>query len=127
MKSKIILGVVIGLVLLVGGFSLGKKLNVNDSFGSVGVGQEYSATSTLLGLAPSTYYFTARTLGSVVITSSSVASVTILDSNGSATTTVAVLKASLAEGTYVFDRRLDNGLALTFSATSTGSIIFTYR
>lgn len=98
--------------------------------GSVQQGSEYHATtSTATGLNGNFVAFTGSgVLGSVVITSSTAVTITILDTNGITTTTVAAFKPSTAAGTYTFDTVLYKGLVVQTSGSSAdGSFVVTYR
>lgn len=100
--------------------------------GSVAIGSEYHATTTLSGTAAGDYVVTTRptTLGSIVIASSSASTFTVINYDGVSTTvssTIATMKASAAENTYTFDTFLPAGLTIRLPSGFTGQFITTYR
>lgn len=108
------------------------------ALGSVDRGNEYKATTTIATTVAGTYYVTntttdmvtfgsAGTLGSIVITSSSLSGFSVFDGNKVATTTIAVFPANAAVGTYTFDVSLYRGLSIVVPASFTGNIVTTYR
>lgn len=99
---------------------------------------EYFSTSTVNAQVAGIYYVTptsststpslSRTLGSVVITSStSAVGFTILDANGFVTDTIAVFNSNPVVGTYVFDRFIRYGLVIVVPSAFNGHIVTTYR
>lgn len=130
MKTGIMAVITILIIALIGGV-IGFLINSPDNpLGSVQNSSEYHATTTAANTSAATYtIFTGPgTLGSLVVASSSGSTFTILDANGTtATTTAAIFKASVAEGTYTFDRVLLNGLLITVPAGFNGNYITTYR
>ena len=114
------------LVLLIGvGLFLSKTSP--ESIGSVASGGEYHATTTAANTAVANYTISTGkgTLGSIIVASSSGSTFTVLDANGTATTTIVTLKASTAEGTFTFDRLLSYGLIITVRSVFNGLYITT--
>lgn len=103
--------------------------SVENGLGSVNRANEYQSTTTASGTTAGDYVIKSGTgtLGSIVVASSSASTFTILDANGTATTTVATLKASIGEATYTFDLNLFNGLIITVPSSFNGQYITTYR
>ena len=72
-------------------------------------------------------------LGSVIVASTTPHALYILNSTSTAasglnsSSTIAILPANLAAGTYTFDAILDRGLVLKFYAGFSGDYIITYR
>ena len=120
----------VGAILVIIAGVIGYNLNQPEQpVGSVARGGEYHATTTTSGTAAANYVIqTGRgTLGSIIVASSSGSTFTVLDANGTATTTIATLKASIAEGTFTFDRMLSYGLIITVPSGFNGQYITTYR
>lgn len=125
-KIKLALVGIVGLVL---GF-LG--LQSSPIVGSVIPGGEYIATSTtaipvgmrtLVSNGPAT-------LGSIVVASSSAATLRVWNATSttdSASTTVAVVKASVGENTFTFDASLTRGLIIELGTGFNGAYTVTYR
>lgn len=137
MKNKIIALLVI-LVLLadvVAGIALFKSSSFKLS--GITAGNEYAYQQFSGSIATSTSIAVgSRTLGSVIITEDSATAVTFWDatSTGAVTDTtyatkVAVMEATLAEGTYVFDLQLNRGLIMvsTDGYSFAGDWTVTYR
>ena len=120
---------VVGICLVLLGGSVGMNLNKEKKLGSVALSNDYTATTTTSGTAAANYtiFSGSGSLGSIVVASSSASTFTILDANGTATTTVATLKAAIGENTYTFDRALTNGLIITVPSGFNGQYITTYR
>lgn len=133
MSKNWILSVVVAVIALVlGGILTYCVFNKTQNYGAVPIANEYKtariALDTLATTSPVTSV-TARTLGSVIITSSTPA-LTFYDWDGTTTTvstTIAVFKGGIAEGVYAFDRSLINGLYYTIAVTNTGEFVVTYR
>lgn len=133
-ETTIIFLILIGIgVATFMGTNLSSRLNLQPehALGSVVQGSEYHSTSTLASTAAGLYRLNATgtpaVLGSVIITSSSGSIFTILDGDNTVTTTVAIFKASAAEGTYTFDVATYKGLTIQVPASFTGHFVTTYR
>lgn len=138
--KKLFIG--IGILVGVGLFAF-LILNVDKAqqeqpLGSVNQANEYKSTTTVALTAEGTYYVTntttdmvtfgrAGTLGSIVITSSSLSGFTVYDGNFVATSTIADFPANATVGTYTFDVALRRGLSIKVPAAFTGNIVTTYR
>lgn len=130
---NILAGICTALVLVLV-ISVVAHQSVNEvSLGSVQQGSEYHSTSTVAATAAGIYYVSGTStalggvLGSVTITSSSASQFTIEDANGTNTNTIAVFHESAAAGTYVFDRSMRYGIAITVPAGFNGQFVTTYR
>lgn len=97
--------------------------------GGVGQSNDYVATTTNSGTAAAVYYVksTPGAVGEITVASSSASTFTVLDTNGLATTTVATLKAGIAEGTYQLNRTFIYGVAVQVPSGFNGQYITTYR
>ena len=141
MKLKIITLLGIITAVFCGAFF---SLQTNTVSGSVVQGGEYKATTTstmgaskhqvigLINTSPAIAQSstTLQTLGSVIVASSSAASMTIWNATSTtdvSSTTIAVFKASVGEGTYTFDVALTRGLIIALPAGSNGAYTITYR
>lgn len=125
----IILSVIILGVIVISALEIGRT---SQAPGSVGVGNEYSATSTATMTTVMNTILVNRpvTLGSIVIASSSSKTLTIWNATSTidtASTSVAVFKANTVEGTYTFDVSLPRGLIIQTPAGFDGSYTITYR
>ena len=128
------------LTALIGiGYLIFDKLD--KSFGSVGVSDEYLSTSTayMSGVLVKTAEFNqlitagVPVLGSVVIASTTAASMTIYDATSTAglangdSIQITRFPTSTPQGTYTFDTRLDSGLVITLQSGFAGDYVITYR
>lgn len=106
-------------------------LQKSNTFGGVASSDGYYATSTAALADGHDLIRTGPTLlGSVVIASSSAATITIWNATSTtdtASSTFATIKASLTEGTYVFDAVLERGLVVEMGASSNGSGAITFK
>lgn len=121
------------LLSVIGGMIMGSALALllasnAQVVGSVMPSGEYKATTTS-ATATGNYVILedAGTLGSIIIASSSASTFTVLDADGTATRTVATLKAGATEGVFTFDTSLYNGLILQIPSGFVGQYITTYR
>ena len=102
------------------------------TIGSVPISNEYHSTRVAFGATATTSPVSSgtRVLGSVVITSST-PTFTLYDWDGTTSTvstTLAVFKPGIAEGTYTYDVALvKGGLYYYLPATNTGSFAITWR
>lgn len=127
--KNIIGSIIVGVIVLLGVFYTDKP---SINLGSVTDGQAYTSTST-----DSTYANSRRqiksssgVLGSVVVLGTSATVVEIKNATSTtdiASTTIAIMTASPATGTYVFDAAFDRGLVVNFLGSFTGSYAITYR
>ena len=127
------------LIAVIGVFSIIWQ-RPDISLGSVMPAGEYMATTTT-GMKSSGHVSVVAdvsgnsnllpsTLGSIIVASSSATSFTIWNATSTtdvSSTTVAVIKASVAEGTYTFDTELTRGLIVVKPAGFNGSYVVTYR
>jgi hypothetical protein len=60
----------------------------------------------------------AGVLHAIVVGETAAGAITIYDNTAASGTTIAVLKASIVEGTYVFDRTFSTGLTIVTAAAS---------
>lgn len=125
--------IIIALALIVG--IILKSLltsNPQHTVGSVSLGSEYHATSTL-GVAQThsdVIEAYPGALGSVVITGTGTGSISIYDAartgDINATNTIATVIASLPQNTYTFDALTTKGLVFVYTAFA-GTATITYR
>lgn len=66
----------------------------------------------------------AGVLGKITLTETAAGTITIYDNTAGSGTVIAVLKAAIAEGTYVFDRGFTNGLTIVTAAASKLSVSY---
>lgn len=130
-KTSWILTLAILLALAIGGFIGYVAQNKAQTYGGVPIANEYrSARVAFDALATTSPVASSiKTFGSVIITSSTPA-LTFYDWDGVSTTvstTIAVMKGGISEGTFVFDRALINGLYYAIAVTNTGEFVVTYR
>lgn len=130
----IILVIIIGILVISNHKTSQKSTGISD-------GQAYNATSTLSGgpwnSAP--FFKVLKTgygvLGSVIITNSTAGAISLYDGTTTnallrtnpATTTLAVIGASVAAGTYVFDVSFSTGLVVDFPSGLAASSTITWR
>ena len=124
LKNKII-GVLVALVAILGGST---ALNL----GSVGVSDEYNATTTVGMGTGVRSLITNRpaVLGSIVIASSSPTAIRIWNATSTtdvASTTVVTIPGSAANGTYTYDAVFDRGLSVQLISGFNGSYNITTR
>lgn len=122
---------VIVLMVVLAGFSLVWH-GPYTALGSVMPGGEMVATTTV-GMG-SVHNVVAgnrvAVIGSVIVASSSATSFTIWNATSTtdtASTTIATLKASVAEGTYTFDSELPRGLVVQTPSGFNGNYTITFR
>lgn len=73
-----------------------------------------------------TQIFTGKgVLRGVVVGTTAATAVVFYDAVGAGTGTIALLKASIVEGTYTFDATVANGLYMTAASTGTYTITYT--
>ena len=150
-KSKIekllkVIGVAAGLflvgVVVVFGFKALTPKPQTTVLGGVNIGNDYHSTTTNPGLPAGDYIIHSgpTALGSIIISSSTAAAVSIIDYGGVTSTpsstfitiapnagTVGGATSSIVSGFIPLESLLFNGLTLRFSVTSTGQVIVTYR
>ena len=74
---------------------------------------------TYISTNTDTYPFAGKgTLHSIVVGTTAAGAITVADGTASASTTFAVLKSGIAEGTYLFDCVCKTGLKITTAASS---------
>lgn len=74
---------------------------------------------TYISTNTTTQVFTGKgTLHAITIGTTAAGAITVADGTASASTTFAVLKSSVVEGTYRFDCSCSNGLRITTAASS---------
>jgi len=131
MKKTIALVII---ALVAGYYFAGTRAIDTGPIGSVQVSSEYRATSTrdFVGTALPNYSIlkpTAGTLGSVVITGAAAGDMIFYDATSSApnatfgSTTLVVIPASTAAGTYTFDLIFRRGLLYELTGTTPTSTI----
>lgn len=73
---------------------------------------------TYISTNTTTQVLTGRgTLHAITIGTTAVGAITIADGTAASSTTFAVLKSSIAEGTYIFNCSVSNGLRITTAAS----------
>lgn len=122
---------IVGTILVCAlGYVVFLKIPRSEPLGSVTRSNEYHATSTLNATAAGTYTIQsgAGVLGSVIIVSTTGATgFSVLDTDGTATTTIAQFAASPVVGTYTFDITFQRGLSIVVPSSFTGHFVTTYR
>lgn len=110
-----------------------------QALGSVMPRGEYLATTTVGMLAvhnPVTANLSGNsglltsTLGSIIVASSSATTFTVWNATSTtdtASTSLVTLKASVGEGTYIFDAELTRGLVVVKPTGFNGDYVITYR
>ena len=135
---KIISGVLLGLVLIIGVYVFGvSNRSENKSFGSVVIGSEYHSTTTknfngTVAVAYSMLQSTPGTLGSIVIGGATAGQqLNLYDATSTvtnlaiATTTLVTIPTTALGGTYTYDLVFTKGLLLeVIGATGTSTITF---
>lgn len=106
----------------------------SNNLGSIGVGQEYHATTTSDMTANEKHAVNAYVLGQVVVASTSDHQVALYDAtstdavtDGTFSTRIGTLDNNISEGTYTFDAKLDNGLVVDLPSGYDGDYIILYR
>lgn len=80
---------------------------------------------TYISTNTTTQVFTGKgTLHSIVVGTSAAGAITVADGTASASTTFAILKSSIGEGTYTFDCSISNGLRITTAASSLITVVW---
>lgn len=64
------------------------------------------------------------TLHSIVVNTTAAGAITVSDSTSAGTPAIAILKASIAEGTYTFDCNFSTGLRITTAGASDITVNF---
>lgn len=135
-RSSVFVALIAVGILLVG---LIAGLYAKDSsppLGSVTQGNEYNSTTTRSTSAGTHWVAKTTTnggmcaLGSIVVASSSATTLTIWNATSttdSASTTIATLKAGVAEGTYTFDAVCTRGVVVATPASFNGMYVVTWR
>lgn len=132
--SKILLSAALALSIVA--VVLASREVVVPSQGSVVVGGEYQATTTLnMGtnkhqLIQSAYQSSSVTLGSIIIASSSATTIKIWNATSTtdtASTTLGTIKAAAGEQTLTFDAIMTRGLVLEIPTGFNGNFIITHR
>ena len=120
---------VVGMVLVVGLLGIIAVPKEGQSLGSTGHADLLFSTTTPSGIANADYIITTSpgAVGTIMVASSSASTFTVLDANGTNTTTVATLKAAIGEGSYILDRSLIYGLVIQVPAAFNGQYVTTYR
>ena len=109
---------------------------VDGPVGSVFSGHEYTSTTTQSTSAATDYVAKSLTgggtcsLGSVVVASTSATTLTIMNATSStdtASTTLAIFKPSVGEGTYTFDVTCSRGIVIETPTGFDGVYTVTYK
>lgn len=80
---------------------------------------------TYLAAAATTQILTGKgMLHAIVIGETTAGAITLLDGTAASSTTFAVLKASIAEGTYRFDCSVSNGLRITAAGNTKFTVVW---
>lgn len=135
MKTNLLLGSTLTLIALVIGLVLGSYYYAQVALGSVESGSEYNANNiTSTDVGSSSVKTIAGTLGSIVVSSSSVSVVNIYQVSSStaptATSSNTLLfsfPAGVDEGTYTYDVGFGGGLLIDVLPGFNGNYVMTYR
>ena len=132
MKQNLLVAGVLSLLVMM--FLVLMKTGNEPTIAGVNQGQEYFATSTVLGGGVLRQLRTdaPAVLGSVVVASSSATTITLRNatsSTDSASTTVLTMPADATVGTYTFDvgDLFPRGMALEVPSGFNGEYIITWR
>lgn len=80
---------------------------------------QYPFNYAHIATATTTQVKTGRgTLHSIIVGTTAAGAITISDSTSAGTPAIAILKASIAEGTYIFDVNFGTGLRITTAGAS---------
>lgn len=136
-KQSSVLAAIFATGALAIGLLIGVYLTRPDApLGSVTQGNEYNSTTTRSTSAGTHWVAKTTTnggmcaLGSIVVASSSATTLTIWNATSttdSASTTIATLKAGVAEGTYTFDAVCTRGVVVATPASFNGMYVVTWR
>lgn len=137
------IAVIIFLIAVLVG--IGYLISDKTEFGSVGVTDEYQATSTI-GITGTTYKaaqtrhlvqastYGSATLGSVVVASTTQNAMLIYNATSSAAvvdgtygTLITTLPAGISQGTYTYDIEMNAGIVLDLAEGFGGDYTITYR
>ena len=69
-------------------------------------------------------YTGACTLVAIIVNSTANGSIKVIDGTGGTTANVATLKASVAEGTYMYNVTMANGIRIVTASTSDVTVVY---
>lgn len=133
---RVIGGIVLAVILVLGGAALVGNLNAQKVQGSVNIANDYHSTTTdATWTSPRLIQTGNGTLGSVVITTAGTGRLSLYDATTtnsslrtkSGTTTLANFNVTTTVGTYTFDSQFYDGLIVEFSGANVASTTITSR